>query len=156
MRRPPPPAVTEPVTVLDGHDDWGNVLYRASAAINFAGGETSPEMTSDDEQAFYAARDADRNGVGDNFDCGGFILANGTSTFPCTHRMDTPKGIKRTGNFEVVIFSEKNGPQVWDAPAQVKQDDDPHDQPGVRGDSAEDQWATGRARQRIFPTRRPA
>ena len=41
--------------VLFGHDDWGNVLYRVSAAINFAGGETSPEMTKDDEEAFYKA-----------------------------------------------------------------------------------------------------
>jgi hypothetical protein len=107
---------------LDGQDDWGNVLYRASAAINFAGGSDVPtEMTSDDEQAFYAARDADANGVGDNVDCGGSI-ASGTTTFPCTHRMDTPKGIKRTGNFEVVIFSERNGSQVWNAPAQVQQE----------------------------------
>jgi hypothetical protein len=109
--------------VLFGHDDWGNVLYRASAAINFAGGETSPEMTSDNEQAFYALRDADQNGVGDNVDCGGPVLADGTTTFRCRHRMDTPKGIKQTGNFEVVIFSESNGSNVWNAPAQVRQDD---------------------------------
>jgi hypothetical protein len=109
-------------TLLEGHDDWSNVLYRASAAINFAGGETAEEMTSDEEQAFYANRDADENGVGDNIDCGGLVV-DGTPAFPCTHRMDTPKGIKRTGNFEIVVFSERNGSQVWDAPAQVQKDD---------------------------------
>ncbi|HXJ79150.1 MAG TPA: hypothetical protein VMS64_10755, partial [Candidatus Methylomirabilis sp.] len=109
--------------ILEGQDDWSSVLYRPSAAINFAGGVTpSAEMTSDDEEAFYSARDADANGVGDNFDCGGHVLANGTSAFPCTHRLDVPKGIKPTGNFEIVIFSERNGLLVWYAPLQVLQD----------------------------------
>ena len=68
-------------------------------------------MTSEDEQAFFKDKDADGNEVGDNRDCGG--------GFPCTHRIDVPKGIKRQGNFEVVIFSERNGTKVRDAPAQV-------------------------------------
>ena len=96
MRQPPPPAVTERGDVLFGHDDWGNVLYRASAAINFAGGETSPEMTSDDEQAFYEASDADSNGAGDSIDCGG-VVADGTPAFACTHRLAVPDGIAPTG-----------------------------------------------------------
>ena len=46
--------MTEPGTLLEGHDDWSNVLYRSSAAIDFAGGIDIPdEMTSDDEEAFY-------------------------------------------------------------------------------------------------------
>jgi hypothetical protein len=109
--------------VLFGHDDWGNVLYRASAAINFAGGETSPEMTSEDEQVFYQAKDADQNGVGDGTDCGGSI-ANGIPAFSCTHRLAFPNGVKSggNGNIQIVIFSETNGSNVWNAPAQVIQD----------------------------------
>ena len=40
--RDPPCGCDGAGTLLEGHDDWGNILYRASAAINFAGGETSP------------------------------------------------------------------------------------------------------------------
>jgi hypothetical protein len=104
--------------VLFGHDDWGNVLYRASAAINFAGGEVSPEMTSDNEQAFYALRDTDSNGVGDNIDCGG-LVTDGTPAFACTHRLAVPDGIAQPANFRLVIFSEKSGSNVWNAPVQV-------------------------------------
>ena len=104
--------------VLFGHDDWGNVLYRASAAINFAGGETSPEMSSDNEQAFYALRDADSNGAGDSIDCGGAV-ADGTPAFECTHRLAVPDGIAQPANFRIVIFSEKTGSNVWNAPVQV-------------------------------------
>ena len=45
-------------------------------------------MTSDDEKAFYLARDVDSNGVGDGMDCGGTIFPDGTTSFPCTHRID--------------------------------------------------------------------
>jgi hypothetical protein len=79
-------------------------------------------MTSDDERAFFLARDVDGNGVGDGTDCGGTIFPDGTTSFPCTHRIDAkpnPKGIKQQGNLEIVIFSEVNGTQVWDAPALV-------------------------------------
>ena len=69
-------------TLLEGHDDWSNVLYRASAAINFAGGDDIPEeMTSDDELDFFQARDAD--GIrrpADGTDCGGMSSAR--------HRID--------------------------------------------------------------------
>ena len=98
-------------TILEGQDDWGNVLYRASAAINFAGGETSEEMTSDNEQAFFQAKDADGNGAGDLIDCGG--------GFSCTHRLDVPDGIAQPNNFRIVVFSEQAGNRTWNAPTQV-------------------------------------
>ena len=61
-------------TLLKGHDDWSNVLYRSSASIHFAGSIDIPdEMTSDDEVAFYQARDVDGNGAGDGTDCGGIV-----------------------------------------------------------------------------------
>jgi hypothetical protein len=104
--------------VLEGQDDWSNVLYRASAAINFAGGETAEfeEMTLEDEQAFFKAKDADGNEVGDLSDCGG-----GTSGFSCTHRLDVPDAIAQPANFRIVIFSEKdiNSNKTWDATTRV-------------------------------------
>ena len=51
-------------------------------------------------------------------------MARTAVVFLCTHRMDVPKGItsgpSQQGNIEVVIFSERNGSQVWNAPAQVR------------------------------------
>ena len=116
--------------LLDGQDDWNNILYRASAALDFAGGrrtDTPVEMTKDDETAFFNAKDVDQNGIGDGIDCGGLLLPDGTTTFPCTHRIDIkpsfpfPKTIKpgTEANLTIAIFSERNGNQVWDAPAQV-------------------------------------
>ena len=110
--------------LLEGHDDWSNVLYRSSAAIHSAGGTDVPEeMTSEAEAVFFGARDVDGNGFGDGTDCGGTALVDGTPSFSCTHRLDIPKGIKRQGNVEIVIFSEVNGSQVWNAPAQVRVND---------------------------------
>jgi hypothetical protein len=119
--------------VLEGHDDWSNILYRPSAAIDFAGGfrtDTPREMDKDDERAFFLARDADANGAADGTDCGGVVLSGGTTSFPCTHRIDMkpsagpPKiitlGTEATAT--VAIFSEVNGSQVWNASAQVKKD----------------------------------
>src|SRR5262245_34046044 len=43
-------------SLLDGQDDWNNILYRASAALDFAGGrrtDTPVEMTKADETAFF-------------------------------------------------------------------------------------------------------
>jgi hypothetical protein len=117
-------------TQLEGQDDWSNVLYRSSAAINFAGGREVPvEMTSDNEKEFFLNKDTD-NGVGDGKDCGGTIPEppDGTTSFLCTHRIDIkpafplPKIIDQTGNVTIVIFSEKTGTQEWNAPAQVKTD----------------------------------
>ncbi|HZO41597.1 MAG TPA: hypothetical protein VFE97_20435 [Methylomirabilota bacterium] len=115
--------------VLEGQDDWSNVLYRPSAAINFAGGsEVPPEMTSDNEDAMFGLADADGLGAGDNIDCGGPIDSNGTPLFSCKHRIDIkssfpePKTFDQTGNVKIVIFSERsstNPPRVWDAVAQV-------------------------------------
>jgi hypothetical protein len=119
--------------LLEGQDDWSNVLYRPSAAINFAGGETPTEMTSDQEQAFYLGRDTDGNGVGDGTDCGGLIPdpPDGTTAFSCTHRIDikpsypVPKvlALGAEANVKIAIFSERNGVQVWNAPVQVKLND---------------------------------
>jgi len=109
-------------SLLDGQDDWNNILYRASAAIDFAGGrtETPVEMTKDDETKFFNAKDVDSNGVGDGTDCG---------IFSCEHRIDIkpsfpfPKTINpgSEANITIAIFSEReqNGTQVWNAPAQV-------------------------------------
>jgi hypothetical protein len=108
-------------TVLFGHNDWSNLIYRSSAAIDFAGGARSDsprEMDKDDENKFYLAKDSDGNGVGDGADCG---------TFTCEHRIDIkpsfpfPKTINpgTEANISIAIFSEKSGSQVWDAPAQV-------------------------------------
>jgi hypothetical protein len=69
-------------SLLDGQDDWNNILYRASATIDFAGGgrtETPVEMTKDDETAFFNAKDVDGNGIGDGQDCA-FIPTAFTST----------------------------------------------------------------------------
>jgi hypothetical protein len=109
-------------SLLDGQDDWNNILYRASAAVDFAGGrsETPVEMTKGDETAFFNAKDVDSNGIGDGTDCG---------IFSCEHRIDTkpsfpfPKTINpgTEANLTVAIFSEReqNGIRVWNAPAQV-------------------------------------
>src|SRR5262249_7756651 len=63
-------------TALNGSNAWANVLYRFSAAIDFAGGRSetpfSPgstgstsEMTKSDETAFFLLKDSDFNLVGD-------------------------------------------------------------------------------------------
>ena len=68
---PPIPAVTETGEMfLFGHDDWGNVLYRARRL------STSPvaRLRGDDQRrrgGLLQGRDNDQNGVGDNGDCGG-------------------------------------------------------------------------------------
>ena len=54
-----------------------NILYRASAAIDFAGGgrtETPVELTKDQEAALFNGKDVDGNGIGDGVDCGGMLL----------------------------------------------------------------------------------
>jgi hypothetical protein len=111
-------------TLLESHNDWANVLYRFTAAVDASGGvrtEAPQEMTQADEAKFYAARDADGNGVGDNEDCGGQV---GTSTFfSCVHRIDIkpssplPKVLTLGDNatLTVAIFSEKSGSKVWNA-----------------------------------------
>jgi hypothetical protein len=109
-------------TVLEGHDDWGNLRYRASAALDFAGGVRTDvpaqEITKEQEEELFLAADLDANGVGDGVDCG---------TFLCTHRIDIkpsfpfPKTLKlgAEANVTIAIFSEKVGSQVWSAPDQV-------------------------------------
>jgi hypothetical protein len=126
-------------SALFGSNDWANVLYRLSAAIDFAGGRSetpfptgsTSEMTKEDETDFFLRRDVDGNGIGDAIDCGGTITvdANGvaTTSFPCMHRIDIkpsfsfPKIINpgAEATITIAIFSEVNGSQVWNAPAQV-------------------------------------
>jgi hypothetical protein len=117
---------------LFGFDDWSNILYRASASVDFAGGRTSQEeLTQQGAENLYLASDVDFNGAGDGTDCGGTINANGTTSFPCKHRIDIkpsfpfPKTINpgTEANITIAIFSEKTGSQVWDVSTQVLIDD---------------------------------
>ncbi len=124
-------------TTLEGHDDWDNLLYRASAALDFAGGvhtTTSKEhvsITSEQEQQLFLAADLDGNGVGDGQDCGWFD-SNGNPIL-CTHRIDikpsfpVPKTISQGVDsvITVAIFSEQDtstGNQ-WDATTLVHVND---------------------------------
>jgi hypothetical protein len=111
-------------SLLEGHDDWGNLLYRFSAALDFAGGvrtEGPQEITQEQEEELFLAADLDANGVADAQDCG---------TFLCTHRIDIkpsfpePKLIDQSldSTITVAIFSEQSGSLVWNAPAQVQLD----------------------------------
>jgi hypothetical protein len=119
--------------VLEGSNDWANLLYRFSAAINFAGGVRSAglqEMTKEQETAAFLAKDVDGNGASDGTDCGGTVnKINGTTSCACTHRIDikpsfpVPKTIHlgTEANVTIAIFSEvcdnRNG--TWNAPTQV-------------------------------------
>jgi hypothetical protein len=80
-------------TTLFGSNDWANVLYRLSAAVDFAGGVRSQtpfppgatsEMTKEDETAFFLAADSDGNGVGDAQDCGTAVAGQTTSPVDST------------------------------------------------------------------------
>src|SRR5262245_17399671 len=74
-------------TILLGSNDWANVLYRFSAAIDFAGGRsetpftpgTTSEMTIQDATDNFLRKDVYGNLIGDGKDCGGTISvdANG-------------------------------------------------------------------------------
>jgi len=125
-------------TTLFGSNDWANVLYRFSAAIDFAGGRSETltsslsgsEMTKENETDFFLRKDVDGNGIGDGTDCGGTItVVNGvpTTSFPCTHRIDIkpsfslPKTLNlgTEATVSIAIFSEKNGSNVWDVTKQL-------------------------------------
>ena len=117
------------------------MLYRFSAAIDFAGGRsetpfppgTTKEMTKEDETDFFLKKDVDGNGIGDGGDCGGTITVDpntgvATTSFPCTHRIDIkpsfsfPKTIHlgTEATVSIAIFSEKNGASlVWDVTKQL-------------------------------------
>ena len=114
-------------------DDWQNLLYRASASLEFAGGaraDTPADITKEQEQAFFNLKDADGNGVGDAIDCGGTFPApnpDGTTSNSCTHRIDIkpsfpfPKTLSlgTEANVTVAIFSETGATNVWSAASQV-------------------------------------
>ncbi len=87
-------------TLLKGHDDWSNLLYRASAAIDFAGGfhsataQEHTSLTSEQVEDLFLAADLDANGVGDAQDCGTF--PDGTTFFCPLHQCGTnPDGTPR-------------------------------------------------------------
>src|SRR5262249_55149155 len=75
----------------------------------------------------YLGRDVDGNGAADGTDCGGTINPDGTTSFPCKHRIDIkpsfpfPKIINpgNEANVTIAIFSETNGSLVWSAATQV-------------------------------------
>ena len=121
--------------VLKGYNDWGNLLYRFSAALEFAGGvrtDTPQEITKAQEEELFLAGDIDANGVADGKDCGGTIPEppDGTTTFLCTHRIDikpsspVPKvlSLGKEANITIAIFSELSGDLKWDASALVQTD----------------------------------
>ncbi len=98
---------------LFGSNDWANLLYRFSAAIDFAGGSRSEtpfapgssEMTKEDETNFFLAGDKDGNGVGDAQDCGtvqvgttAAPLSPGATTVPVTFDLTfDPSRLAATG-----------------------------------------------------------
>jgi hypothetical protein len=113
---------------LFGFDDWSNILYRASASVDFAGGRTSQEdLTQQGAEALFLGTDVDFNKANDGTDCGGTINPDGTTSFPCKHRIDikpsfpVPKIIDpgNESTITIAIFSEKTGSQVWNASTQV-------------------------------------
>ena len=131
-------------SLLEGHDDWGSLAYRTSAALDFAGGVHSANtaehvsISSQQENDFFVAGDLDGNGVGDGQDCGSAFpnslcpmhecgtLPDGTPRFCSTHRIDIkpadPTNMVSLGHnatISVGIYSETNGAQVWDASAVV-------------------------------------
>jgi hypothetical protein len=135
-----------PSETLFGHDDWSNILYRASAAIDFAGGrsnrDSEEEITQATAESLYLGTDNDGNFVGDGTDCGGTLNLNpngtpdGTTSNPCNpapdgepgkHRIDIkpsfpfPKTIDpgTESNLTVAIFSEPAPLQAWNASTQV-------------------------------------
>src|SRR5262249_45352320 len=115
---------------LFGFDDWHNISYRASAAIDFAGGRSSQEdLTQQGAENLFLGSDADGNKVADGKDCGGTIPnpPDGTTSNLCTHRIDIkpsfplPKVINpgTEANITITIFSEAGSVRVWDASTQV-------------------------------------
>ncbi len=135
-------------TLLKGHDDWSGLLYRASAALDFAGGfhsatqQEHTSLTKEQEDQLFAAADLDGNGVGDAQDCGTFPSSDGGITFPpfpCTHRIDIkpsapadPTGAKTLNvgteaTITVAIFAEVDpstpnpvvGNGLWDPTTEL-------------------------------------
>ena len=109
-------------TALAGFNDWANLVYRASTALDFAGGvrsDTPQELTREQEEELFLAGDLEVNDIADARDCGAFL---------CTHRIDIkptvplPKVIKlgQEANFTIAIFSETSGGLTWNAGTQVQ------------------------------------
>jgi hypothetical protein len=130
--------------LLEGHDDWSNLVYRTSAALDFAGGTHSANtaehvsISSQQEADFFVTADLDGNGVGDGQDCGSAFpsslcplhqcgtLPDGTPQLCSTHRIDIKPSdptntfsLGKNANIAIAIYSETNGAQIWNAPAVV-------------------------------------
>jgi len=115
------------LTSLAGFNDWNNLLYRLSAAIDFAGGaarsETplSPgavtELTKEDETNLFLGGDVDGNGVGDGQDCG---AAQTQTTAPLSPTSTT---IQIAGNPTTLGFATPSGGAFLVAPGSPRRDD---------------------------------
>jgi hypothetical protein len=115
-------------TTLEGNNDWATLQYRASAALEFAGGvgHGDPEQDITVEQAvdLGLAADLDGNGVADSTDCGTYL---DESPFSCTHRIDIKPGfalpkvinLGAESNITIAIFSETGVSADWDATTLV-------------------------------------
>jgi hypothetical protein len=80
---------------LEAFDDWQNLVYRFSAALDFAGGghSTAEEQVSiDPTQAtgFFLGADLDGDFEGDASYCGTY--SSNDTKFTCTHRIDIKPG----------------------------------------------------------------
>ena len=115
-------------------NDWANVLYRFSAAIDFAGGRSetlfSPgstsEMTKEDETDFFlrkmwTATELAMAGTGWRRDYCGQWRPDHRVSLHAPDRHQAEFHLPRTINLgaeatvSIVIFSEKNGSSVWAA-----------------------------------------
>ena len=145
--------------LLEGHNDWDNLNYRFSAALDFGSGAhptANDHISINATQAlqFFLAADLDGNNIGDAVDCGTLF---GGALFTCEHRIDVrpssssdPSGAKvfslgANANISVAIFSElctnstppvvgcptqpSLGNGLWSAPAEVIITGDPKDFP---------------------------
>ena len=125
---------------LFGSNDWANVLYRLSAAIDFAGGRgetltsslSGSEMTKENETDFFLKKmwTATASAMAGlrRHDRRIPMVRPPTTSFPCTHRIDIkpsfsfPKKIHlgTEATVSIAIFSEKNGASlVWDVTKQL-------------------------------------
>src|SRR5262249_36999031 len=88
-------------TFLTGFNDWGSLLYRASAALDFAGGARSTNaaehksITADQEAELFLAADLDANGIPDAEDCG-FTTTSFTSAPLAANATTVPIGTNPT------------------------------------------------------------
>ena len=114
------------LTSLAGFNDWANLLYRLSAAVDFAGGArsetpfsagTTTELTKEDETNLFLIGDIDANGVGDGQDCGKAIGVTTSSVDP------TNTTIQIGANPKTLGFATPSGGAFLVAPSGSPRDD---------------------------------